>query len=204
MWDKDDEKISEIYDEMQKDQKETNSNFLNKIPNDTRMWLAIGVGIMVVLVWIQKIDITKGLVGIGAVLLMVYIFLNGETEKKMLTEQECKISLYQKLRFKQLNPYGNYYEITPDAKIKIGHAGKLRFFDARPWKREIGYVLQRSNGLEDYHSADIDIWTGDIIGTKKRPEGFTGKEPTDIKTIPGKDMVQEKRYQEYIGKSQNK
>lgn len=190
--------LDEMYEDIEKRQKTPTKNLLRNI---SPAYIVIFGGIIILIIYFitKGAEMNRSILVIALIVALVVILAYQSTTKRVLTEQECKVILYQKLKWKQRHALGRFKEI-PDGKIIIQKEGRLRFFDGEPWKREIGFKLETAEGLEDQYSAEVNPYTGDIISILPRPKGFDPKTRGDLKVIPSREMVTERQMQSYLGR----
>jgi len=195
------DKVNQIHEELLKAREEKEKQgMISKIPYESRKYLAIAIIIAVYYMYKTDLELSKGLLWVGGAMLILYLFLQDETKSRRLTEQECVISLQKKLAWKQKYRLGKHYQL-PQGEIVIELVGKERWIEGKPWKREMGfYIIPGQTKFKKYYSAEIDVWSGDIIGLRERPKKYTGSESPDMKYIASKEVLDEKRYHDYGGK----
>ena len=193
------EEIDEIHEEIIREQERERKNPFRHIHQTTITYFGVAIVIAFWYIANNPMDTQKTFfLGIVFALVLYMLTLNAKGPR-MLTEQECKIMLYQKLKWKQKNPLGSYTEL-PDGELQILDKTRLRFLEQKPWKRESGFNIVTVDGFEIQYSAEQDPFTGDPIAIYLRPEGFDPKERSDIKYIPGRDLQQEMRRDLYGGR----
>jgi len=194
---KDKERIEEIHEEIQKQVKEPQQSIIRNIPTGTL--LLFGGGLILGLFFISNRDVDMNRVFFFIALvaaLVVFISMN-QKSNRLLTEQECKIELYHQLKFKQMHRLGEHKEL-PEGTIKIQAKGRLRFFSGNPFKRQIGFSVLTNEGFEHQYSAELQPYTGDIIGIY---EGyFDPRDASDMAYLAPPELLAEKKWGEYGGR----
>lgn len=195
-----DMKADEAYHELQQEIEEKKKKDTNPITKLSTTWKMILGGAILVGIWyFTTFEVSSGrmLLYVIGFIVVAYILLSGEVEMKKLTEKQCAQSLYFKLREMQKESLGTYRRV-PDGEIQIGFVGRERWLNNRPWKREIGFSIINRDGIERLFSAEINVWDGDIIGVKRRQDGFTGHEPRDTEVVMSRDIRFEKARDDYL------
>lgn len=194
-----DQTIDQMYAELEKNKKERDKSLIKKMSPMSRWVVAIILGVLAYFMIIRKYDMTKGLIIFAIIIGILYFITKGGSSRE-LTEQEIKAMLYKQLRFKQLHPFGDYYEIAPGT-IKISRATVKRWMEGiqGAWRWETGFSTDSTEGPEDFFSAEQDPYTGEIIAIIERPEGFTGKEAAHIKWLETPEERAQRRYYERTG-----
>lgn len=195
------QKINQIHEELlKKEDDKKKEGMFDRIPYESRKWLGLGIAAVLYYVYRNDVDLGKGILILGGALLIMFIFTQGGSKESRLTEQECAISLYKKLLWKQQYLLGKQRQL-PKGEIFIDIAGKERWIEGKPWKREIGfYIIPYNTKLIKHYSAEIDVWSGDIICIRNRVKRYTGSESPDLRYIASLDLQKEKRYHEFGGK----
>lgn len=197
-----DERIEEIYDEFEKKTEPKQTDYLKKIPTG----VLVVLGIAGVFIFWQMIVMGQNLKNMLVLFLLIAGFLwliSRQGSSKILTEQEIKISLFKKLKWKQRNPLGGFYEV-PEGKIKVGPACNLLTVAGKPWRWPVLVRIEGRSGLEETYVADMDPFTGNLLSIVETQRGFRGDERPHIKWIEAPNVAAEKRYYESTGRSQRK
>lgn len=125
---------------------------------------------------------------LGVIWLMA--FQDQPVSGEPLDYHEAVAVLRKKLTWLQKQPDGG----VPEGLISIGLASKHQFIDGKAWKWNIYFEMHPREGLPSYWTAEMHPFTGRIIAYKERPEGFTGREPNDLKYIRRQEDVFEQKY----------
>jgi hypothetical protein len=198
--DYEDRKADEVYQELQQEVHQNRAKEKSWIFNlDNKVKIGMVVVVLVTLYYATKgkLSFLQATGIIGVVALIIYLFFQQAEGPRKLTEKECAISLYQKLRDMQKNPLGSYYRLAR-GKVIVGFIGKERWLEGKPWKREIAFTIKLDNGLEKQYSSEINVWDGDIIGVRDRTGGYSGGESRDVDIIASKALRDEKAQQKYM------
>lgn len=193
-------KVEEIHQNLEQEREKKKKSIVEKTPRKTRWWLALGA---IVLIWYFY---NRGGIGRDQIILfliiaaVVYMLLQSEKTKAGLEigEQEAKAALYAVLKWKQVNPYDDVYEIPPEAKIRIYGPAVLRYLEGKPWRWEVGYQVRLPNGLVKTYSGDVHPYTAKVVGIRRRRKGFSGLESPDIRYIKSPKTAAERRYKQAV------
>ena len=194
------EKIEKSFQDIEKESERRKANPLQFFPPKALFWIGLG---MVALFWLysnKKIEAGSAIGLFAFIVLIVYLMGQKTEEAGYLTDEEAKNILYTKLRHKQL-----YTSEVPDGKIDVDMRTKEIEVDYKPWKREIGFsITDRNTGLKEYFVAEMNIQKsdrpGDIKSIADCPGKFDGRTSRDVKVVMGKDIYQEKKYNDLMRK----
>jgi len=196
--------IQDIHDQMYQREAERPTSGLSKLTDKTKFWLIGGGGVIVVMMYLERIQTKTGLVLLALVGVIAYVLSTTDPTRQMLTDIECRMRLMDHLRLLQQQPVGDIPAI-PKGLIGVDLVGRLQHFEGRPQKRSYGIKLYDSErDITEMYIGEVDVYTGDMVGCKFAPEGVTGDETRDIKLIPGHDMLLTKKKEEYLGKAYRK
>lgn len=189
-------KADDIHLEIQKDVKQPERNVIKSIPTGTLLYIGIGAIVTLYFALQKGYNMNKTFFLITAVAALAILLSLNMKGTRLLTEQECKVELYQHLKFKQRHKLGEHKEL-PEGTIKIYLKGRLRFFNGAPWKRQIGFSILTNEGFEHQYSAELNPYTGDIISIF---DGyFDPKDPGDLVYVASPELAAERRYSDYGG-----
>lgn len=190
-------KVDDIHLEVQKDVSEPQRNVIKSIPTYALLYIGVGAIIALYYAMTKGYNMNKSFLLITAVAGLAILLAMNQRGMRLLTEQECKVELYQHLKFKQRHKLGEHKEL-PEGTIKVGLKGRLRFFNGKPWKRHIGFGIVTSEGLEHQYSAELNPYSGDVISIF---EGyFEPKDPGDLVYVASPELQAERRYSDYGGR----
>lgn len=196
------ERINEVYDEFERKTEPTRSDFIKKIPNNVK----IVIGIAGVFIFWQMIVGGQNLKNMLILFLMaiglLWLISRGEGNK-ILTEQELKVALFKKLKWKQRNPLGGFYEI-PEGKIKVGPPCNLLSVEGKPWRWPMLVRIEEQDGLERMWVADMDPYTGNILALVETDRGFKGDERPHVRWVLSPQDRAEQRYYKETGRPQRR
>lgn len=191
----------EVHAQLREEKKEEKKppTFLEKLTTNQKIIIA---GIVMFIVYSQYVkgQNTQNTIYLLAVLGAILYFLtaNKEATSVYLDEQTIKIELYRKLKYKQLHPLGNHFEL-PMGDICIDMPTKERWLESHPWKRVVGFYIKDSmTRLKDYWIAVVDIRTADIKDIRKGY--FDGSEAPDLRWVNSPSVTAEERYLRTIGR----
>ena len=191
-------KIDDMHLEVQREVNSPERNVIKSIPTSTLLFVGLAaIGTLFFAInkgWnMNKTFFFVTVVGAFAILLAM-----NQKGVRLLTEQECKVELYQKLKFKQRHRLGEYNEL-PEGTLKIALKGRLRFMNSKPWKRQIGFSIINPDGLEHQYSSELNPYSGDIIAIY---EGFFDpRDVSDITYVASPEVAAQRRYEDYTGKT---
>jgi len=195
------ERIEQSFQDIEKESERRKADPLQFFPPRALFWIGICI---VGLFWLYSTKQIKGSLAIGMfafIVLVVYLMGQAKTDEVgYLTDEEAKNILYTKLRYKQI-----YTSEVPDGLIEVDMRTKEIEVDYKPWKREIGFsITSKNTGLKEYFVAEMNIKKadrpGDIISIADCPGKFDGKTSRDVKVVMGKDIYQEKKYNDLMRK----
>ena len=201
---KEDQIILEAYEELKKREEQiTKPSVLKKVPSNVRIILFVLGGIILYGIYSGALKTNNGLIILGIIGAIVYFGATSSDtgEMRLLTEQECVIKLSQLLRYKQIHPLGDFYQIPPRMRVKVLSNGKLNFLENKPWRWVFAIsMFDPDTSLISYYAAYCNPYTGDLIGMKHLPGGLSDIDTKDIQLIPDSKMYAEKKYRDYLGK----
>ena len=193
-----DNRIEDLHEEIQKDVKGPEKSLLKNIPTGTLLLFGIGVIIALFYASSKGINMNKTFFFISLMAALIILLSMNQSNRKLLTEQECKIELYHQLKFKQRNRLGDHKEL-PEGTIKIALKGRLRFFNGKPFKRQLGFNIITPDGYEHQFSSEVNPYTADVISIF---EGyFDPRDASDMTYLAPPELLAEKRWGEYGGKT---
>lgn len=191
------DRIEEIHEEVKKESEQNKTGILKNIPPSTLIFFGLALIVTIFFATSKGYDMNQVFFVISLVVALVLMISMNQKRSRLLTEQESKIELYQQLKFKQRNKLGEYKEL-PEGTIKVAIKGRLRFFQGNPWKRQIGFSIITTEGFELQYSAELDPFSGDIIGVY---EGyFDPRDASDLTYLAPPELLAEKKWAEYGGK----
>jgi len=192
--------VEQIYEKVKDLEEKKDQDTIDRIPTDVRPWItALIVGIVVATA-LDYITLQTGVI-LGIMLLLSMRFMFGQSLiQRELSEQELANALYYKLRYKQVNPLGNYYQINPRTEIRIEKVGRRVRINGVPQERVFGVSLYYpKTRLKEWFKYTLDLKTADITGVKKLPAGFVELDDWDIKIIESRGIKDEKLYNTALG-----
>lgn len=189
--------IDEIHEQAEKKLEDKRTSIAQKIPSKAKWFLGIATLVAIYLIVTNRFVAWKVIAVLLGGFILVYLIYSGEMNKGELTDRECRILLYQQLKWYQDNPFGDNF-IIPQGKIILGMAGKKRWLDKIPWKRAYAVSILKEGHSQENWTTEVDLYTGDLITA--RQEYFDGREAKDIIYIRSPEVEKEKRYKESISK----
>lgn len=190
-------RVDDIHLEVQKEVNAPERNVIKSIPTSTLLFVGLAAIATLFFAISRGWNMNKTFFFVTVVSAFAILLAINQKGIRLLTEQECKVELYQKLKFKQRHRLGEHNEL-PEGTIKIALKGRLRFFNGKPWKRQIGFSIIGPDGLEHQFSSELNPYTGDLISIF---EGyFDPKDVSDIVYVMAPEVAAQKRYEDYAGK----
>lgn len=194
-----DEALQDIHDEMYRQQDEQPQSKITTLSQQSKFFIGLFFAGMVLLIMTDKLTVKQGFIGLVAVGVILYFMLNFNTEKKELTWIECMIRVNDLLSFLQKHPIGNSYQI-PKGEVKVKPIGRKQWWEGQSFKRSFGVdIYDKENDLTEQYFIEVDIFTGDIITFRAAPEGVYGDETKDVKLMPNKDDLLNRKRDQYMG-----
>lgn len=189
-------RVDDIHMEVQKEVNAPERNVIKSIPTSTLLFVGIAVVLTIFFAVQQKWNMNKTLFFVTVIAAFIILLSINQKGTRLLTEQECKVELYQKLKFKQRHRLGEHKEL-PEGTLKIAAKGRLRFFNGKPWKRQLGFSVLGPDGLEHQFSSELNPYTGDLISIY---DGyFDPKDSSDLVYVAAPEVSAQKRYSDYAG-----
>ena len=191
-------KIDEIHREVQQDVHEPQRNVVKSIPSNVLLFVGIAAILVIYFAVAKGWNMNKTFLFVTLVGALAILLSMNQKGNRLLTEQECKVELYQKLKFKQRHRLGEHKEL-PEGTIGIVLKGKLRFFDGKPWKRALGFNVYTQDGREHEYMAEVNPYTADILTIT---EGYFDPRDSapDLVYVAAPELLQHKRASEYSGR----
>lgn len=196
------ENPDQVYAELRarQEQSKKTKSFVQRIPKRTRFYIAIAIVVFLYYAQVKQLQFSKVLMWLGIGVAAVWLMFDETNGPRELTERECYLSLVNNILWMQNNPVDGVYRVKPDVKVTVEPVGKKRWLGDKPWKRVFKVIFQKPSGVEDTYTAEVDIYTGDLIGMQLRPEGYRGSESPDLQTIAHEDLRKERMATRYMDK----
>lgn len=193
------EEIHQQVREEKEQQTKKKPSFLDELSTNQKILLGAVIVLILYNAYVKGYQVKNSLMTLVIAGIVIYFILRGKDEGPLyMDEQALKIELYRRLRYKQLHPLGNHFEL-PMGDICIDAPTKERWLDARPWKRVIGFFIKdRMSNHKDFWTAVVDIRSGNILDL--RHKYFDGREAPDLKWIKSPAVMEEERYTRTLGK----
>lgn len=191
--------VEEIYEKI-KEIENNEREKTNKIPTEPKFWFSLTLVFAVIMMLMKWVELKTGLIAVVGIIVLMKIMYGDESFSGELSEQELATALYKKLRYKQIYPLGNYYQIQPHKKIQVEKIGRRIRVNGKPVERIFGVsIYDPRTTRKDWYRFSVDLKTGDINGSRLLPTGFTDLEDWDIKIIESEKIRDEKRYNQSLG-----
>ena len=197
-----DEAIQEIQDEMYRQEESRPSGPWARLKPQTRMIIAVGFGILLILALTGKIETKDALLYAAIGVIVIWLMNSGDPQRKELTWLECMIRVNDLLYFLQRHPVGSHRQI-PKGEIRVSPIGRKQWYEGKPFKRSFKVdIYDQEEDLVEMYFVEVDVFTGDILTFKHAPEGVYGDETKDIKLMPSYEMMVRRKTDNYLGKRQ--
>ena len=192
-----DETLQEIHDEMYREEEQAQPKGLAAMSDKSRFYVAIFAGALLLSIFLEWITPTQGLIVGGIAFAVLFLMKSSGAERRELTWLECQIRIYDLLYFLQQHPIGPHYQIPP-GEIRVKPVGRKQWYEGKAFKRAFGVdIYNEVLDVTDQYYVEIDVFTGDLITFREAPEGVKGDETKDIKLIPSRDTMLQKKADEY-------
>ena len=197
----DDQTIEELQDEMYgRSYGNDPVNTWSQLSSTTKLLVGIGAGLLIFFIYRGTITIKDGILYAAIGIIVLYFLNQREPERRELSWIECIVRIENLLKFLQKHPIGDYPQI-PKGLIKVRPIGRKQYFEGKPFKRSFRVEIYDDDiDTDETYFVEIDVYTGDIITFRHAPEGVTGDETKDIKFIPHHDALMQKKRDQFLGK----
>jgi len=192
------EVIHEMSREAEKPKQTYFSSKLKAIPQKSLLIIGAVILFVIYQMYTSGQDYKNMLILAVATIFFLMFISSGESESQIMDEQEQKVLLLHKLRWKQKNTG----EIE-DGEIRLGLDTKLNYKGKIPKKRYITWTLTPLSGGGDrtYMTAMDPFPPGMILDTIYLPEGEQAlRDYKDSEILPSYDAFMQKKSMDYGGK----
>jgi hypothetical protein len=193
-----DEALAELHDEMYREEDTRSKSGFSKLSDQSKLWVGIFAGALVLMIYFEKITFNQGLVVGGVAALVLYLLKGTSRERNELTWLECMLRVHDLLEFLQSHPIGKHPQIPP-GEIRVRPVGRKQWYEGRAFKRSFAVnIYDEELDVEEMYFVELDVFTGDILTFREAPEGVRGDETKDVKLMPTPDMMISKKRDEYM------
>jgi len=191
--------IEEVYEKIREREDEKENQTLPRVPKDLKGIWVLALGVTAIAMLSKYISYKIGLIAIAFILIALKVLYGEDLGKKEYNEQQLVTALYKKLKYKQLYPLGDYYQIEPHLKIEIVPTGRRVLINGIPQERIFGVALfnPMTTGTEKWKYR-VNIFTTDITG-QKQINTWAELDMQDLKIMQSENMRDEIRYHKAMG-----